>query len=168
MKMAEVFSLSKPLWEIFIRATVVYLALVVLVRIIPKRKAGHISPNDMHTLIVIGGMGTDAITGGSSSVGEILLMVGLVVAWGYVMDMLEYRFPSLRRVLRDRQTLLIEDGCFLRGNMRREMITEEELMTVLRKEGIDDPSMIHSACLEADGEISLITREEARQGDHPK
>lgn len=78
--MAEVFSLSKPLWEIVIRATVVYFALVVLVRLIPKRKAGHISPNDMLTLIVIGGLATGAITGGSSSVGEILLMVGLIVA----------------------------------------------------------------------------------------
>ena len=166
--MAEVFSLSKPLWEIVIRATVVYFALVVLVRLIPKRKAGHISPNDMLTLIVIGGLATGAITGGSSSVGEILLMVGLIVAWGYVMDMLEYRFPSLRRALRDRQTLLIQDGRFLRGNMRREMITEEELMTVLRKEGIDDPLMVQSACLEADGDISLIKKDVAGDGDQPK
>jgi uncharacterized membrane protein YcaP (DUF421 family) len=147
---------------------VVYFALLVLIRIIPKRKAGHISPNDMLTLIVIGGMGTDAITGGSTSVGEILLMVGLVLAWGYVMDMLEYRFPSLRRPLRDRQTPLIQDGRFLGENMRREMITEEELMAVLRKEGIDNPAMVQSACLEADGEISLIKKDETRQGDHPK
>jgi uncharacterized membrane protein YcaP (DUF421 family) len=48
--------------------------------------------------------------------------------------------------------------------MRREMITEEELIAVLRKEGIDDPSMAQSACLEADGEISVIKKEEARQG----
>jgi uncharacterized membrane protein YcaP (DUF421 family) len=65
--MAEVFGLSKPLWEIIVRATVVYFVLVFLVRVIPKRNAGHISPNDMLTLIVIGGMGTDAIMGGSSS-----------------------------------------------------------------------------------------------------
>lgn len=77
------------------------------------------------------------------------------------MDMLEYRFPSLRRALRDRQTLLIQDGRFLRGNMRREMLTEEELMTVLRKEGIDDPLMVQSACLEADGDISLIKNDVA-------
>lgn len=123
--MAEVVSLSKPLWEIVVRATMIYFALVVLVRIIPKRKAGHISPNDMLTLIIIGGMGTDAITGGSTSAGEILLMVGLVLAWGYVIDILEYRFPWLRRPLRDRQTPLIQDGRLLQENMRREMITEE-------------------------------------------
>jgi uncharacterized membrane protein YcaP (DUF421 family) len=109
-------------------------------------------------------MGTDAILGGSSSVSEILLMIGLIVAWSYVFDLLEYRFPSLGRIFRDRQTLLIQNGRLLRGNMRRDMITEEELIAVLRKEGIDDPSMAQSACLEADGEISVIKKEEARQG----
>jgi uncharacterized membrane protein YcaP (DUF421 family) len=166
--MAEVFSLSKPLWEIAVRATMIYFALVVLIRIIPKRKAGHISPNDMLTLIIIGGMGTDAITGGSTSAGEILLMVGLVLAWGYVIDILEYRFPWLRRPLRDRQTPLIQDGRLLGENMRREMITEEELMAVLRKEGINNPSTVQSACLEADGEISLIKKDEARESDQSK
>jgi len=156
--MAEVFSLTKPLWEIAVRATVVYFALVLVVRVIPKRNAGHISPNDMLTLIVIGSMGTDAIMGGSSSVGDILLMIGLIVAWSWTLDFLEYRFPSLQRVLRDRQTPLIEDGRLLRRNMRREMITEEELMAVLRKEGVDDPSIVRSARLEADGEISLVTK----------
>ena len=162
--MAEVFGLTLPLWEIAIRATVVYFALVVLVRVIPKRNAGHISPNDMLTLIVIGGMGTDAVMGGSSSVGDIVLMIGLIVAWSYVIDILEYRFPALGRVFRDRQTLLIQDGRLLRRNMRREMVTEEELMTVLRKEGIDSPSMVQSACLEADGEISLIKKGDAKDG----
>ncbi len=156
--MAEVFSLSKPLWEIVVRATVTYFVLVLLVRVIPKRNAGNISPNDILTLIVIGGMGTDAIMGGSESVGDILLMIGLVIAWGYVIDFLEYRFPALGRVFRDRQTLLIQDGKLLRRNMRREMITEEELIAVLRKEGIDDPSMARSACLEADGEISVVRK----------
>jgi len=78
--------------------------LVILIRVIPKRNAGHISPNDMLTLIVLGGMGTDAILGGSTSVVEILLMIGLIVAWSYAFDLLEYHFPSLARMFRHRQT----------------------------------------------------------------
>ena len=158
--MTEVFGLTKPLWEIGLRATVVYLALILLVRAVPKRNAGHISPNDMLTLIIIGGMGTDAIMGGSTSVGDLLLMVGLVLAWGYVLDALEYRVPFLQRLLRDRQTRLVEDGRMLRRNMRREMVTEEELMTVLRKQGVRDLSAVQSAFLEADGEISVLKRKE--------
>lgn len=160
--MIEVFALTKPFWEIVLRATVAYIVLVVLVRVIPKRNAGHISPNDMLTLIVIGTMGTDAIIGGSTSVGDILLMIGLIIGWGYVLDALEYRFSPLRRLLRDRQTTLINKGRLLRGNMRREMITEEELMAVLREKGVSDLSLVDSACLEADGEISFVKKDEPR------
>jgi uncharacterized membrane protein YcaP (DUF421 family) len=140
---------------------VVYLTLVLLLRAIPKRNAGSISPNDMLTLILIGGIGADAAMGGSTSVGDLLLMIGLVLAWGYLLDLLEFYFPSLGRLFRDRQTALIEDGRLLRRNMRREMVTEEELMTALRKEGVENLSVVRSACLEADGEISLVKKDGA-------
>lgn len=153
------FDITMPLWELFVRGTIIYLALIFLVRVIPKRKAGHISPNDMLTLIILGGMGTDAIMGGSSSVVEALLMVGLIIGWGYVFDAIEARSPLLQRVLRDRQTTLIDRGRFIRQNMRRELVTEEELMAVLRKEGVADVSRVRSACLEADGEISVIVED---------
>ena len=161
--MAKMFELTKPLWEICLRATIVYFAIILLVRFIPKRNAGHISPNDLLTLIVIGGMGTDAIMGGSTSLGDILLMIALIIAWGYAFDLLEYRFPAIQGLLRDRQTALIENGRLLRRNMRREMVTEEELMAVLRKEGVDDVAAVRSASMEADGEISVIVVDGSRE-----
>lgn len=159
--MGELFAFSMPLWEIIVRATIVYLVLILLLRAIPKRNAGHISPNDMLTLILVGTLGTDAIMGGTSSVADIVLMIALILLWGYVLDLLEYRFPAIRRVLRDRQASLIEDGRFVRRNMRREMVTEEELMAVLRTEGVEDLAAVHHACMEADGEISVVLRKSA-------
>ena len=156
--MSEIFQLTMPLWEIALRASLVYIALVLLVRFVPKRNAGHISPNDLLTVIVIGGMGTDAIMGGSASVGDTLLLIAIVTFWAYLLDSLEYRIPVLRRLLRDRPTPLIEDGRLLRKAMRHELVTEQELMAVLRKEGIEDPAAVESAWLEADGEISVIAR----------
>jgi uncharacterized membrane protein YcaP (DUF421 family) len=157
--MGEVLRLTMPLWEIALRATLVYLALVILLRVVSKRNAGHLSPNDILTLVIIGGLGTDAIVGGSTSAGDILLLIVIVVGWGYLLDSLEYRVPAVRRLLRDRQTALIEDGRLLRLNMRRELVTEQELMAVLRKEGIDDPAHVKSARMEADGEISVIRKD---------
>lgn len=124
--MHEVFALTKPMWEIAVRATVVYFALVALARVIPKRRTGTISPNNILALIVIGGMVTDAVMGGSESATDILLMIALVVAWGYVLDRLEYRFRFFRHFLRDRESVLVHDGRLLRKNLRREMITEED------------------------------------------
>ncbi|WP_046869279.1 DUF421 domain-containing protein [Microvirga massiliensis] len=156
--MADIFALTKPPWEIVVRATVVYFALVLLVRVIPKRRAGSISPNDMVALIVIGGLATDAIMGGSDSVTDIVLMIGLIVAWSYVTDALEFYFPPLGRFLRDRQTTLVRDGRLLRRNMQRELITEDELMAILREERVSDLSMVEAACMEADGQISVVRK----------
>lgn len=156
--MAEVFGLSMPLWEIGLRATIIYVVVVLAVRLVPKRNAGHISPNDLLTLIVIGGLATDAMTGGSTSIGDILLLIAIILFWGYLLDQLEYHVPALQRLLRDEETPLIENGRMIRKNMRRELVTEEELMAVLRKEGIDDAAMVESARMEADGEISVIRK----------
>lgn len=159
--MIEIFALTKPLWEIAVRATVVYFAVILLVRAIPKRNAGHISPNDLLTLIVIGGIATDSIMGGSTSVGDLLLMILIIAGWGYVFDTVEYRFPALQGLFRDPDEL-VDRGRLLRRNMRREMVTEEELMAVLRKEGVEEVCRVRSAALEADGEISVVLAEGSR------
>lgn len=105
--MIGIFEPTMPLSEIALRTTIVYLAIIFVVRITPKRNAGHISPNDILTLIVIGSIATDAIAGASTSLGDLGIMIVLVIGWGYVLDRLEYRFPGLRRLLRHRQTPLI-------------------------------------------------------------
>ena len=156
--MADIFALTKPLWEIAARSSLIYLVLVILMRIIPKRNVGTISPNDMLALIVVGGLGTDAILSGSESIGDIALMIAIFLGWGYLFDVLEYRFPVFRRLLRHRSTLLIDQGRLVKTNMRREMVTEEELMAVLRREGITEVSAVRRACLEADGEISVVPK----------
>jgi uncharacterized membrane protein YcaP (DUF421 family) len=154
----EMFRPELPIWEVALRGTVGWLALVVLVRIVPKRNAGAISPNDMLVLVVIGSFTADAIMAGSTSAGDLFSMTLVVLLWGYVLDALELRFPALRPLMRHRTTPLIENGRMLRRNMRREMVTEEELMATLRKQGIAGPSEVARACLEADGEISVLKR----------
>jgi len=79
-----------------------------------------------------------------------------VAGWSVILDLLETRVPALSRLFRESETVLIDNGRLMRRNMRSELVTEDELMAVLRKEGIDDPAAVQSACLEADGEISVI------------
>jgi uncharacterized membrane protein YcaP (DUF421 family) len=150
------FELTLQFWEILVRSSIVYLVLILLVRMVPKRNAGHISPNDLLTLIVVGTVSTEAIIGGSTSILDILFMAAIILLWSWIVDQLEYRVPVLRKLLRHEASVLIENGRLNRRNMRRELVTEEELMANLRKEGVDSPARVRSAWLEADGEISFI------------
>ncbi|MEW6268832.1 MAG: YetF domain-containing protein [Thermodesulfobacteriota bacterium] len=59
------------------------------------------------------------------------------------------------------------NGVLQRANMRRELITEDELMSQLRQHGIGDLSEVETACIEGDGRVSVIPKQkgEATQAE---
>lgn len=79
--MFDAFKPETPFWEIALRGTVVYLALWLVLRLIPKRHTGNLSPNDFITLIVVGGLAADAIVGQAKVIPDILLMAIVVLFW---------------------------------------------------------------------------------------
>jgi uncharacterized membrane protein YcaP (DUF421 family) len=88
-----------------------------------------------------------------------VVLVITIVGWSYALDWLGYRFPQLQRFLRPPPLRLIKDGQILHRNLRRELITEEELMSQIRQQGIDDISRIKEAVMEGDGRVSVVTEE---------
>jgi uncharacterized membrane protein YcaP (DUF421 family) len=62
--------------------------------------------------------------------------------------------------------LLIKDGRLQRRNMRHELVTEEELMSHLRQQGIAELTQVKEAYMEGDGQISIIPHEQPPHGDH--
>ena len=51
---------------------------------------------------------------------------------------------------------LVRDGRRNRRAMRREFISDAELMSKVREQGLEDLAQVRRMYLEADGEISLI------------
>ncbi len=52
----------------------------------------------------------------------------------------------------------------LRQNMRRELITEDGLMSQLREQGVDNLAEVKMAYMEGDGHISVICRDARARG----
>ena len=111
----------------------------------------------------MGGVAVAAIAKEFMSVPSVLIIIGTVLGWNYLLDWLAYRVPILRPYLREPPTSLVEDGRMLQRNLRREFITEEELMAELRKQGVRDVSEVKEACLEADGSVSVVRKNSARK-----
>ncbi len=154
------FSFDEPVWAIFLRATAVYFILAVIMRIIPKRHAGSVSPNDLIALVIIGGLMADAIAIGSESTPGLLLMVATVFFWDYIFNLLEKHFSWFRRIAQDTPTLLIRNGRILKENLDKELMTQDELDAYLRMEGILDISKVKLAMLEVDGHVSIVKKED--------
>jgi uncharacterized membrane protein YcaP (DUF421 family) len=54
---------------------------------------------------------------------------------------------------------VVRDGKLLRRNMRREFLTEEELMNHLRHQGFSEVKDVKEAYVESEGKITVIGKE---------
>ncbi|HST94189.1 MAG TPA: YetF domain-containing protein [Microvirga sp.] len=142
--------------EIFIRGTLTYVMLFVILRFFLKRQSGVIGIADLLVVVLIADAAQNAMAAEYKSITEGTLLVLTIVFWNYALDWLGFHLPFFRRFTRPPPLPLIEDGRFLRRNMREEMITTEELMSQLRQQGIEDPAKVRKAFIEGDGRISII------------
>jgi uncharacterized membrane protein YcaP (DUF421 family) len=152
------FVLHISVLELFLRGTAMYLAVFVLLRVIPNRQAGTVGTTNVLVIILVATAAGSAMTGGNISLTGGLVLVGTIIFWSVALDWLAYGFPVLQRVLRTPSVVLVQNGRMNRWNMRMELMTEEELMTELRQHGIEKLAEVKAAYMEANGEVSVIRR----------
>lgn len=93
-----------------------------------------------------------------TSITEGFVMMLTIIGCNYLVNILSYHVPFIEKLVSAPPLLIIRNGKLLRRNMRREYITEEELMDHLRKKGIDRVEDIKSAYIEGDGQISILSK----------
>jgi uncharacterized membrane protein YcaP (DUF421 family) len=144
--------------EIFIRGTVTYLLLFLLLRIGPKREAGAAGITDLLVVVLIADAAQNAMAGAYTSITEGILLVGTIIFWSWTLNWLAYRSGRFERFVMGPPLPLIRNGKLMHRNMRRELITEDELLSQLRLQGVNDISEVRMAAIEPDGRISVIER----------
>lgn len=158
-----------PLLETFVRGSVTFFVLFVLLRML-KRQIGGLGLSDLLVLVLIADAAADGMLGGATSVTNGVVLVATIIFWNYVFNWLDYRAPGFHRLFQSPALPLVKNGQLLRHNMRREFITHEELMSQLRLQGIDDVTQVRAAYLEADGRISVLDHDDQARGtpeQHP-
>jgi len=151
-----IFVPGKSLLEMFIRGTIMFFVVLVLLRVVLKRQSGMLGTTDVLVVVLVAEVAGNGMSAGYHSVVEGAALVGTILFWTYAIDWLAHRFPPFARLTHPRTLLLVEDGKVLLKNMRAELITRDELMAQLRENGIDDLAKVKRACIEADGMISVI------------
>ena len=154
----ELFSFSVPAAELVVRGTAMFWFLYLLFRFIVRRDAGGVGMADILVLVIVADAAQNAMAGEYRSIADGMLLVGTIVFWNYLLDWLCYRFPALEQVLQPRPLLLVKDGRMLLNNMRRQLLTREELLAKIREEGLEDLKAVKRAYMESDGKISVIKK----------
>ncbi|MGE5655543.1 MAG: DUF421 domain-containing protein [Actinomycetota bacterium] len=159
----RLFIPDTPILEIFIRGSVVYFAIFFLLRFVLQRQAGVVGITDLLVVVLIADAAQNAMADDYHSISDGILLVATLIFWSYTLDWLGYKFPRCQRLLHPQPLPLIKNGRLLRKNMRRELITENELMSQLREQGVEELSAVKIAYMEGDGYISIIKHQENEQ-----
>jgi uncharacterized membrane protein YcaP (DUF421 family) len=173
--MDKLFSINIPalfipahsIAEMLVRGTIMYLALVVIMRLLMRRGVGALSIADLLVIVVIADAAQNAFSKQYQSVTEGIVLVLTIIGWDYVLDKLSYKFAAVRRFLHSAPLLLVRQGKVIKSNMKQESLTEQELMSHLRLQGIENLSEVKKAFLEDDGQISVI-RETGAKREGPR
>lgn len=152
----ELFSLSLPPAELFIRGTAMYWFLFLVFRFVIRRDIGAVGIADVLVLVIVADAAQNGMSGEYTSITDGMVLVATLIGWNIFLDWLSYRFPQIRHFAEPGPIRLIWKGRMLRRNMRRELISDEELWGKLRQSGIETLDEVKEAYIESDGQISII------------
>ena len=144
-----------PYGELVLRSVVVYFALLLGLRLFGKREIGQFTLFDLVLVLLVANAVQPAITGPDTSLmGGLIIIASLLLA-NFGVSMLD-RVPAFHALLAGTPTDLVQDGEYLRPQMEREDVDEDEIQMAMREHGIDDLAQVKRAVLEPDGSISVI------------
>lgn len=152
---SDLFVVETPVLELAVRGTILYFAILVLLRFMPRRIGGELATMDLIFVLLIAEAASNGF-GLYTSVSEGLILVLVLIGWDYVINVASYRFRFIEKLVSSPPIQVIRDGRLLRRNMRREFLTEEELMGSLRQQSIASVSEVKAAYIEGEGAVSII------------
>jgi len=145
---------------IAVRTAVVFVLVTLGVRLTGKRQTGEMNVHDLLLVLVIANAVQNAMTKGDGRLSVALVASGTLLLLGWLFARLVDRYPALQAELAGVPTVLVQDGRPIRAHLRREGVSETDLMAAVRDQGLADLDHVKLAVLEIDGSISVIPRED--------
>ncbi|WP_437655893.1 DUF421 domain-containing protein [Sorangium sp. So ce1182] len=152
------------LLEVLVRTAVVYLALLVVVRLLGKRMSGQITILEMGVMLSLGAIvSVPFLTPDRGIVIGVLLLVA-ILALQHGVSWWGTRSPKVELLSQGRATPLVRDGVILLDELERAAISREQLFATLRGKQVEHLGQVKRLYLEACGLFSVLRAQEPRPG----
>jgi len=147
----SMFHMPLPILEKILRPVIVYLCLIAFLRLFGKRELAQLNPFDLVVLLSLSNTVQNAIIGDDNSVSGGIIGAFALLAINWLLMRVLYKAPKMTAALQGSATTLVKDGKVLEDALKEETLTHEELISVLNKNGFNDPSDVAECVLEPNG-----------------
>lgn len=138
-----------------LRAVVVYLVTVVVVRLGKKRFMGRATAFDVILGIMLGSIASRAITGNAPFL-PALAATAALVGLHSLLSAIACRWHGFGAFLKGSPRVLVRGGVVDRAEMLRVHMSDRDLEEDLRSKGVAEPGQVAEARLERSGQVSVL------------
>jgi uncharacterized membrane protein YcaP (DUF421 family) len=145
-----------------LRAVVVYLFLLIVIRIAGKRSVSQLTTFDLVVILILSEATQQALLGDDFSVLNAFLVIMTLVGLQILFDSVGQRWKRFGRVIDGSPVVVLEDGWPLSDRLKRARVDEADILEQARRsQGIESLDQIKYAVLERGGGISVIPKSSA-------
>jgi uncharacterized membrane protein YcaP (DUF421 family) len=161
--LANIFDLHLGVDEKIARSLLVFIFLAFALRLGGKREMGQLNVLDLAVLLLASNALQNALIGDDNSVtGGVIGAATLFVA-NYLFVRLTFFSARARRLLEGTPRVLLRDGKPIESALRKEAITEAELVNAALEKGFSDLSDVGLIVLETSGQMVCLAPQQAKR-----
>src|SRR3546814_6900916 len=127
--------MGATLMDIVLRASIMFVVLYLLLRLLGKRELSQMTPFEFVVLVVMGDIIQQGVTQNDFSVTGATLAIVTFAFWGLLLRWVAYLFPRVEDMLDGEPRLIISHGKLLKENFRRDRLTIAKIETEMRLAG---------------------------------
>lgn len=157
--MSHLFELSAPWWEFVLRAGVVYVVILLMVRLSGKRTVGQFTPFDLVVVVLLGTAVQNSLIGEDVSLLGGLILAATLIALNTLTGWITAHSRRADRVIEGHPVLLARDGEVFGKVLKQQKIGRGEFEAARREAGCMRDNDIALAVLETSGRINVIPRQ---------
>jgi uncharacterized membrane protein YcaP (DUF421 family) len=150
--------------EVVLRATLIYFFAQVVMRLIGRKELGRYSNFDVVLLFLVTVALRRSLVKDDDSLTTAFIALATLGAWDRCCSWLASRSRKAAKVLEGTPVELVRDGKLLERNMRKSLMSKEELLSRLRSEGTESLRKVRVAYMEPDGKVTFLMKKDEGEG----
>ncbi len=144
----------------FLRAIILYIAVLIVMRLLGKRQIGELQPAELVVTILLSEILVIPMQDTSLALIDTVIPVLLLVGFEIIISVICLKSIRFRSLLQGNSLIVIRNGILDQNQLKRLRFTTDDLLEALRKKDVFDISTVQYAVVETDGTLSVMLKAE--------
>ncbi|WP_286926363.1 MULTISPECIES: DUF421 domain-containing protein [Lysinibacillus] len=145
-------------WEMILRATLSFFALLILARILGKKQLGQLTFFHYTTGITFGSIASEIAAQAETPFTDGLIALIWWSVLTYLMTIITIKSKKARVLIDDKPTIIIQNGLILESALKKNRLHMDELTMMLREQAVFSVQDVQYALLETTGKLSVLPK----------